>query len=400
WDQASNITLVEDNVHVGFDVSYTNDDLNRLSRAQEGTWNGSSITSEKRDQEWTLTHTGNWELDKLDLTGDNDWGDANEHQDDRTHNEVNELTARDTDDNGSDNFTLSYDEAGNLIDDGENYKYVYDVFYRLRKVLDRSDDSIVAEYKYNGNGHQISIHEDTDTDGDVDGSDKWFHMAYDEAWRPVAIFRESDTSPKEEYVLHQAGYDGMGGSSYINAVICRDRDHNTAWTTASDTVLERRDYFCQNWRGDVSVLIKYSGAATMAEWAKFTSYGIPIGLPFADADSDGDRDLTDVSTINALVSYDVRGDIDLDGDNDSTDETLAGASTSTMGLFVLSDVGSRCGYAGYVFDEPLSGAVWHVRHRVLDSVLGRWLRRDSLSYLDAVSLYVYSESSPVANLDP
>ena len=45
YDRNSNITLIEDNVHAGFDVDYTIDDLDRLSQAEEGTWNGSTITS-------------------------------------------------------------------------------------------------------------------------------------------------------------------------------------------------------------------------------------------------------------------------------------------------------------------------------------------------------------------
>jgi hypothetical protein len=64
------------------------------------------------------------------LTGDGDWSDSGEYNDDRTHNAVNELTGRDTDDNGTDNFTLTYDELGNLTDDGENYTYKWDAFGR------------------------------------------------------------------------------------------------------------------------------------------------------------------------------------------------------------------------------------------------------------------------------
>ena len=37
--------------------------------------------------------------------------------------------------------------------------------------------------------------------------------AFDERWRQVARFRESDTSPKEEFVPHAAGDSGFGGSS-------------------------------------------------------------------------------------------------------------------------------------------------------------------------------------------
>jgi hypothetical protein len=71
----SNITWVEDNVHSGFDVLYTMDDLDRLIDAEEGTRSGSSITTRKRHQTWLhsgssqLSHTGNWARSKLDTCG-------------------------------------------------------------------------------------------------------------------------------------------------------------------------------------------------------------------------------------------------------------------------------------------------------------------------------------------
>lgn len=46
---------------------------------------------------------------QLDVDSEPNWNETNERDDDRTHNIVNELTARDTDDNGSDDFTLTYD---------------------------------------------------------------------------------------------------------------------------------------------------------------------------------------------------------------------------------------------------------------------------------------------------
>jgi len=36
WDRNSNVTVIEDNVHTGFDVQYTNDNLGRLTKAEEG----------------------------------------------------------------------------------------------------------------------------------------------------------------------------------------------------------------------------------------------------------------------------------------------------------------------------------------------------------------------------
>ncbi|MEW6743202.1 MAG: RHS repeat-associated core domain-containing protein [Planctomycetota bacterium] len=401
YDRNSNITLAEDNVHAGFDVSYTIDDIDRVARAQEGTWNGSSITSETRDQEWTLSQTGNWELAKLDLNGDGDWGDSNEYQDDRTHNAVNELTARDVDDNGTDDYTLTYDAVGNLTDDGQSYTWEWDAFGRLRKVKNRSTAALVAEYTYNGLGHRIGVHQDTEPDGDVDGDDLWYFTAYDEGWRVLATFRSSDTSPKEEFILHQAGLDGLGGSSYINAVVCRDKDANTAWTAQSDGTLEQRYYYAQNWRGDVVALVTSGGA--LVETPRYSAYGIPIGLPAGDTDSDGDCDTTDVSAIatwRQASQYDLRGDLDLDGDVDLTDENTAYNNLKTLAWGVLTDCRNRFGYAGYDLDPALAGSIYHVRHRVLHAGLGRWTQRDPLGYVDGVGLYAYVGNAPGTRIDP
>jgi len=42
-----------------------------------------------------------------------------------------------TDTNGTNNYTLAYDAAGNMTDGGGTYKYEYDAFYRLRKIGNR-----------------------------------------------------------------------------------------------------------------------------------------------------------------------------------------------------------------------------------------------------------------------
>jgi hypothetical protein len=68
-----------------------------------------------------------------------------------------------------------------LTDDGQSYKYEYDAFLRLRKVKNQSN-ALVAEYRYNGLGHRIAVHEDTDSDLDVDSNDKWYYDAFDERW--------------------------------------------------------------------------------------------------------------------------------------------------------------------------------------------------------------------------
>ncbi len=134
-------------------------------------------------------------------------------------------------------------------------------------------------------------------------------------------------------------------------MILRDKDANTAWSAASDGTLEERVYYCQNWRGDVSVVIEDD--ADMVEWVKYSAYGVPFGLPLGDVDSDGDLDSTDVTAIQTWGAnpYDVRADLDLSGAISPGDGTAASnASPITLGWGKLSDRGNRKGYAGYELD--------------------------------------------------
>jgi len=384
------------NIHGGLDVAYTNDGINRLTKAEEGTWGGSSISSRTREQNWTLDQVGNWDHATLDRNGNGTFGEiADEYDDDRTHNVANELTARDTNDDATNDHDLVYDGVGNLVDDDENYEYVYDVWGRLRKVKNTSNQNLIAEYWYNGLNFRITFHADTEPDGDVDASDPKYHLIYDERWRLVATYRADDDNPKEVFVSHQAGLDGSGSSSYIDSVILRQRDANSGWGNAADGTMEERRNFCQNWRSDVSALL--TSAGVMVEWGKFTAYGLPIGLPAGDIDSDFITDTGDVDAIKTWVAaYDVRADLDLDGDIDATDGTLAeGYEGWQLGWNELShsSVANRIGYAGYHKDVNLD--ISHVRNRVLEPHLGRWTRRDPLGYVDGMGLYEYVASRPL-----
>src|SRR5690606_13775757 len=97
YDRNSNILTVDDHVHAGFDLKITVDGLDRVTNVQEGTLSSGSITSETREQGWTLDQLGNWDHVTLDLDGDGNYTDPDEYDDDRVYNEVNELEERDTD---------------------------------------------------------------------------------------------------------------------------------------------------------------------------------------------------------------------------------------------------------------------------------------------------------------
>ncbi len=193
---------------------------------------------------------------------------------------------------------------------------------------------------------------------------------------------------------------------YIASVILRDRDMTDAsgavkFTEPGDGTLEERVYYCQNWRADVSALVDYtSGDCLQLEHDKYLSYGTPWGLPAGDLDSDGDYDVNDEKDIDALIlatGYDVRADADLDGAVTAYDKADLSGSKITLGRGLMSDSGTfnRRGYAGYDNDGVLGDGAnpnksntrfWHVRHRVLDSTIGRWTRRDPARYVDSANL--------------
>lgn len=230
--------------------------------------------------------------------------------------------------------------------------------------------------------------------------------------RLVATYRDSDSDPKERFLYHAAGLDGRGGSSYIDAVVFRDRDDTNGWNGAADGTLEHRLYFCQNWRQDVAVTVDSSGR--IGEWIKYRAYGMPFGLPQGDTDSDGDFDSTDEDTIKKWTGgsgYDARADIDLDGDIDAGDFSAIPGSLSGQklgwGVMSRSDVENRKGYASYEGDGNLCDPtfvnsncrMWHVRYRVLDSLLGRWMTRDLIPSALGSSLYLYCDIAPVSAVD-
>ncbi|MCC7014855.1 MAG: hypothetical protein IT454_19995 [Planctomycetes bacterium] len=401
YDENSNITAQDDSVHSGHDVKYSNDNLNRLIAADEGTLASGSITSRKRKQEWALNQTGNWNTDKVDLNGDADYADAGELNDTRAHNAVNELTSRDTNSTSPAEYNFTYDAAGNMTDDGELYTYEWDAFYRLRKVRNRGDASLISEYWYNGLGFLITRHQDTNRSGTVTSDDKKYHTFYDERWRPVATYRGADTDAKEQFVYHCAGDDGYGGSSYIDACVLRDKDASTAWTSASDGGFDERVYYCQNWRADVVAIV--SSAGELWEWAKYSAYGAPFGMPAGDCDSDGDCDSADATTLAGWIggSYDVRGDLDLNGAVETADQSLqSNYSGTSLGRGVLTNVDNRKGYAGYEVDWERARD-YLVRSRIFGTTLGRWTSRDPLdAMLQLRNQLEYVGSEPLTAADP
>ncbi|KAA3635353.1 MAG: hypothetical protein DWP92_11195 [Armatimonadetes bacterium] len=335
---------------------------------------------------------GNWGVAKLDLNGDGDFVDTDESNDDRTHNKANELTARDTDDNGTDDFTLTFDALGNLTDDAESYEYEYDGFGRLRKIKDASDSSLIAEYRYNGLGHLTALHEDTDDDSDVDTNDTWFYRMLNERWQWVATIRSGDTYPKEEFVSHKGGF-AAEHTLLSDLPICNNRDRDTSWTDASDQDLESRTFLSHNRHSDLSAIISDSGH--MVEWYSYRGFSDSFGIPRGDTDSDGVTDSSDRTNIdNWSAGYDVRYDVNLSGTIDQNDSTAA--TDLTLGRGATSSVGNRVSYSAYSTLAHTNMLL--ARNRVTNTSLGTWITRDPLFSGDSDYLSFASAHTHVTDI--
>ena len=149
YDRVGNKEYREDLKESTESELYSYDGVYRLDDFERGQLNSSKddITSPTRTQAWTLDQLGNWDDTTIDGATET-----------RSHNSVNELTDRTP--SGGSQIDLSYDDAGNLAQEGSSdgdYKYVYDYKNRIVEVKENQSGTwtTVAEYDYDAKGRRI-----------------------------------------------------------------------------------------------------------------------------------------------------------------------------------------------------------------------------------------------------
>jgi RHS repeat-associated protein len=433
YDNNSNILLVKDPSLAVFDgTNWDNvfsmkvdvDNRNRVTRADRGEESSGSITGTTRlNQLWSLSQTGNWTNFKNDLDGDSNGTDAGETNEDRTFSDANEILTRVI--AGPITKNVTHDKAGQMTFDGNDFIFTYDAWGRVVKVdhnaITLGTSGRIAEYKYNGLGQRIGWHYDVSGDGDVTTADPWYWFVLDDKWRIVSTYRvvwsspnwvpDGDTRAKERFVHHAAGFDGQGGSSYIDALILSDRDNSSGWTSQGAQTLEERYYYLQNWRNDLCALTNDGGV--IVRRFRYSAYGARTEIAAADYDADGGVDAADSTTWNTdYAAPNNRADVNHDGAVDYFDYLDFVAITATDGDD-LAGGKTRNLYAGYENDPALEvvtsaggglslaayESIYHVRYRVFSTELGRWTRRDPLGYVDGMGLEEYCAEMPLLYID-
>jgi hypothetical protein len=101
----------------------------------------------------------------------------------------------------------------------------------------------------------------------------------------VAFWEGAKNDVTEVFTYGQAGLDGHGGSSYIDDVVCRERDKTT--NGAYDDLY----YYLQNWRNDVVAIMNFDGA--ILERVVYDAYGRPHSFSPGDLKTAGGADRPD-----------------------------------------------------------------------------------------------------------
>ncbi|MGP1345533.1 MAG: RHS repeat-associated core domain-containing protein [Phycisphaerales bacterium] len=414
YDRTSGITSMVDQVYADrWSSVYTLDDLARISDAQFGTYTGGSITTLHLRQQHTLDILTNPTLTKRDLNGDGAWGGTGEWNDGRTFSSFNETSTRDLDNTigtTGNNYTLTHDAVGNLTEAGVDYEFVWSPWGKLIQILNTTTKAVVAEYRYNALGHRIIHAWDPDADTDLDR----YATIFSDRWQPVAVYRTTgsspnevmDANPKEQFIYHAAGLNGLGSASYIDSVAFRDKNTSAGWTAAAGSSLDERHYYLQNFRSDIVVILDDAGA--MVQHARYTDTGSPFGIPLGDVDGNGITDSNDTGAILSAISgsYAVRFDLDLDGDVDAGDLAIAnGAFGDTLGHNALSfnpssrtAGGHRLGLTGHTHSD-LNHALIVMRNRWYSGDLGRFMSRDPMGFVDGANVYAYARGNGVSGKD-
>jgi len=369
-------------------------------------------------EQWNLDMLGNWDeriTDTSTLWGVFDGSDTNQP---REHNGVNELTAIDP---SGDNFGLEYDDAGNLRQQDKTSntarRYTHDAWNRLVKVelvVTPGGSEVVLDYgayEYNGLHQRTIRRADTDLNGALD---QQRFMYYDASWRlcEEEIWDDWDSEEDETDIDRHIHY--TWGPRYIDDIAFRrvDNDGDGGYIDAGDEIY----YHLTDAQFSTKTVI--DSTATIVEWVEYTPYGVARHHHKYDMDNDRDFDSDDRDVVQDLAGvpysvppdptdideagYRAEADINRDGTIDTDDYNIVnGASDATaigVGLISTDDVDNIVGYDGYLFNAETRQ--YHVRFRVYDPGLGRWIERDPLRYVDYMNLFGFLTSSPVVYVDP
>ncbi|MEK6675465.1 MAG: RHS repeat-associated core domain-containing protein, partial [Planctomycetota bacterium] len=279
---------------------------------------------------------------------------------------------------GSTDTTVTYDKAGNLIDDGQ-LQYVYDAWNRLVKVRSsKQSNATIQTAEFDGVGRRIE--KIVSNTGTFDATWRYFYDGQ------KIIETRNGSGDMVQQFIH--------GTRYIDElVMMRVKDKGDLYVHQD-----------ANW--NVIALTDLGGS--VVERYVYKPYGevtVHQDTGYGDRDGDGDVDSTDKGTVGSTCTGTVTGacrilDLDFDGDYDSTDATkfdaLTQGSLRTPGLKSTA-LDQPFAHQGLLF-EPETGGYYN-RARQYAPSNRRFQQRDPIGVRDGLNSYSRTKGNPVLLTD-
>jgi YD repeat-containing protein len=187
------------------------------------------------EEDWGLDMTGNWSDFTQKSSG------ATDLDQDRTHNEVNEITQV-SETTGTAWVDPVHDRAGNMTtlpkpsSPSSGLTCKWDAWNHLVEVQDGA--TVVARYEYDALARRVKAHRDSDSPASPNGIDTYVHFFYNTAWQALET-RESTSENTGPETL-QPQYQYVFSQRTIDAPVLRDPKKNTDSDGVCDD--ERIDY--------------------------------------------------------------------------------------------------------------------------------------------------------------
>jgi len=277
----------------------------------------------------------------VDATGDGTYTDPTDLNQTRTHNLANELTGISTIAGQTAWANPTHDSRGNMVSvpKPSAMNSTYTCAYDSWNRLTKVTDgqTTIAEYRYDGLDRRIRKF--------VPAGQNWTvtEYYYSASWQVLETRRNTIPRSGEPALASTLYEQYVWSPRYIDSPILRDRS-----TTGNGTINERR-YYLTDAQSNVTTLLNAAGD--------------PV----------------------ERYTYDPYGKVTI-YDGTWTNERSASADANE----VL--------YCGYRRDSETG--LYHVRNRNYHPLLGRWMQRDPLDYVDGMNLYEYCWTSPVNAVDP
>ena len=259
------------------------------------------------------------------------------------------------DDFSSTTMSLTYDDNGNLTDDGL-FKYVYDAWNRLVEVTRRVDDeTTVAEYEYDGDDRRVEkvVTNCGVEDTPNDGGNTTLHFYYSNRWQ-ILETRGGSNQTLAQYIW---------GMRYVDELVMIEVNENPGTNNTAnkdDDGSDSRYFVHQDRNWNVVALSEYDTSGTnngrIVERYAYSPYGEFVVLA---------------------------------GDSGSG-ETGYTRPTST--------VGNISAHQGLSFDQDKLS--YQNRRREYTAAMQRFGQRDPIAYYDSVNSYQFANATPIDRLDP